>query len=135
MLSNRRGRIEAHAENSPGGQGDVLAFGRSDGAAAADEDAEQRALDPAEDAANHRPDTGAGANLPGLPLYPLALERLGDGAAHRIVAAVDRDLVERHRQAALALCAGRIRDTADHPADGGTGRDEDFVSLEQIRDR
>src|SRR3954462_10090304 len=134
MLTNGWRRIEPHAENRTGRQGDVLPFGRRDRAAAADEDAEQRALDPADDAADDRADTGAGANLAGLTLDPLALERLGDGAAHRIVAAVDRQLVERHREAALALHAGRLRDAADDAADRGTGRNEDVVALEQVRD-
>ena len=68
-------------------------------------------FDAAEDAADDRADAGAGADLPDLALDAFALERLRDGAAHRIVAAVDRDLIERDRQAALALGARRLRVT------------------------
>ena len=55
--------IEPDAQDRPGRQRDVLAFGRGDRAAAADEHAEQRALGAAEDAADDRADARARADL------------------------------------------------------------------------
>ena len=55
-------RVDAHAQHGSLRQLDFLAFGRGDGAAAADQDAGQRALEAAEDAADDRADAGAGAD-------------------------------------------------------------------------
>ena len=74
----------------PGVELDVLAFGRRDDAAAADQHAGDRALHAAENAADDAADRGAGADLLGVLTIAAALERLGDRAADRVVAAVDR---------------------------------------------
>ena len=49
---------------------DFLAFGRRDRAAAADQDAGERALEAAEDAADDRADARAGCRSPASPLMP-----------------------------------------------------------------
>ena len=67
---NDRGGVEAHAEDRPRRQLHVLAFRGRDHAAAADQDAGQRALEAAEDAADDRADAGAGADPAGLTLTP-----------------------------------------------------------------
>ena len=46
--------------------------------------------------------------FPASPLDAFAFERLGDRGAERIVAAVDRDLIEGHRHAALPLDAAGL---------------------------
>src|ERR1041385_4297149 len=84
---------------------DVLAFGGRDRAAAADQDAEQRAFRAAEDPADDGADARARADLAGLALDPFALERLLHGRVDRIAAAAHGDLIERDGEAALAIRA------------------------------
>src|SRR4029077_4877702 len=91
-------------------------FGRGNRAAAADQDAEQRALRAAEDAAENCADAGARADLAGFTLDAFALERLADRAAHRIGAPVDAHLVERDGEAALAIGARRLVHRANDAA-------------------
>ena len=67
----------------------VLAFGRGNHAAAADQDAGDGTLHAAENAADDRADAGARANAPGLALEAFALERLRHVGAHVVRAAVD----------------------------------------------
>ena len=55
-------RVDADAQDRALRQLDFLAFGRRDRAAAADQDAGERALEAAEDAADDRADAGAGAD-------------------------------------------------------------------------
>src|SRR4051812_40187279 len=93
------------AKDGSGRQRDVLALGRRDGAAAADEDAEERPLGAAEDAADDRADAGPRADLGGFTLDALALDRLRHRRVDRIGAAVDGELIERHRHRAPALGA------------------------------
>ena len=62
-LAKIQRRIQPHAQHRSGRQLDVLAFGRRDRAAAADQNAGHRAFDAAEDAADDRADAGAGADL------------------------------------------------------------------------
>ena len=52
----------------PCGQLDLLAFGRGDGAAAADQNSRERAFEAAEDAADDRADTRAGRRC--VPFRP-----------------------------------------------------------------
>ena len=80
---------------------DVLALGRGDGAAAADEDAGERAFAAAENRAEDAADARANPDLFLLAHDPFALERLRHGGANRIGAAVDRDAIEGDRQAPL----------------------------------
>ena len=87
-LPNRDRRVEPQPQHRAGGQLDVLALGCRDGAAAADQDAGERALEAAEDAADDRADAGAGADLPDLTPNPLALDRLGHRRVDRVGAAV-----------------------------------------------
>ena len=76
-LPDRRAAVSSRTRRIvPAGSVDVLAFGRRDRAAAADQHAEQRALHAAEDAADDRADAGAGADLAGFTLDAFALERL-----------------------------------------------------------
>ena len=80
-------------------------------------------LHAADDAADDRADGRAGADLRDFTLDAFALERLRDGAAHRIVAAANRDLIERDRQAALAVGPARLVDRADDAAHDRAGRE------------
>ena len=64
-------RVEADAQHGALRQLDFLAFGRGNRAAAADQDAGQRALEAAEDAADDRADAGAGRRRAAAsPLMP-----------------------------------------------------------------
>src|SRR5690349_18300568 len=65
--------IEPHSEHGSGRERDVLALGRCDGAAAADQHAEQRTLGAAEDAADDGPNARAGADLRRFTLDAFAL--------------------------------------------------------------
>ena len=58
--------IEPHPQHGAGRQLDVFALGRRDDAAAADQDAGDRALHAAENAADDAADRRAGADLPGV---------------------------------------------------------------------
>ena len=130
-----RRRVHPHAQHRSRGQVHVLAFRRGDGAATADQHAEQRALATAEDAPDDRPHRGAGADAANLPLHAFALERLRHRAAHRIAAAVDRHLIERHGQAALAVGPRRPVHGADDAAHDRAGRNQDLVAAVEIDDR
>ena len=73
--------------------------------------------------------------LAGLASDALALERFGDGGAHRIRTAADRKAVERHRQAAGALDPSRLLDRADDPSHDRAGRHDHAVPSHQVDQR
>src|SRR5262245_13252510 len=75
-LSDQQRLLHPDAEHRARLQRDVLAFGRRDRAAAANQDADERALGAADDAADDRADARAGADLADLALDAFALERL-----------------------------------------------------------
>src|SRR5262249_38750593 len=91
---NRHRRIEPDAQHRTLRQLDLLALGRRNRAAAADQNASQRALEATENATEDRTDACAGSDASSLALDPLALDRLGDGAPHGIRTTVHRHLIE-----------------------------------------
>src|SRR5918997_406901 len=83
-------------------------------ASATDQDAGERALEAAQDAADDGADAGGRADLAGLTTNTGAFDRLCDRRANRIVAAVDRDLIEAEREHALPFETARPLHRADH---------------------
>src|SRR6185436_19992088 len=96
-------RIEADAQHRALRQIDLLAFGRGNRAAATDEDASERSLAAAQDAADDRADAGAGTNLHRVTLVALAFEHLSDHSAHRIRPVVECHLIEADGHRRLAI--------------------------------
>src|SRR5687767_764863 len=74
--TNLHRRVESHADDRARWQFDVLAFGRCDYAAAADNGADQRTLQTADDAADDRADASSGADRGCFVTDPLAFEDL-----------------------------------------------------------
>jgi hypothetical protein len=72
---------------------------------------------------------------PASPRIPFALDRLGDGATHRVGPPVDRHLVEGERERAFAIGPRGAVDGADDPAHHRAGRDEDAIPVRQVHDR
>src|SRR5688500_5655748 len=103
LVDQGHGAVEAHAKHGAGFELDVLALGGRDHAAAADQDAGNRALHAAENAADDRADAGAGADALGFVLQAAALERLGHRGTHVAGAAVHGETRELDPDAALAL--------------------------------
>ena len=125
----RERRVEPDPKHRPGGQLDVLPLGRGNRAAAADEDAGQRALRAAQDGADDRAGARADADLLLLAHDAFALERLRHRGADRVRAAVDRHAVERDRHRALAVGARGLVDRADDAAHRRSRRHEDAAAL------
>src|SRR5205085_8457481 len=90
--------IKPHTKNRSTRQVDVLALGGRNRSAAANEDAGERALHPAEDAADDHSNTGASANLRRLTANARAFDCLRNGPTDWILASVDTHLIERDRQ-------------------------------------
>src|SRR6185503_15632844 len=110
----------------------VLARSRCRNTAAADQDAGNRTLHAAEDSADDRANTGASADLGHIALDTFALDRIDDRSLNRIVAAVDRDLIERQRHLSLAIEAPCLVNRADHAANLRPGRNQHAIALRQI---
>ena len=73
--------------------------------------------------------------LPASPLMPFALDRLRHRGVDRIAPAADRDLIERDRQAALAVGARRLVDRADDAAQRRARGNQHVVALIEIDHR
>ena len=119
---------------SPASSLAISPLGRRNRAAAADEDAGERALRAPEDAADDRADSSPGADLGRLTLDALALDGLRDGAAHRVGAPVDGQLIEHDGQAPLPLEAPCLVHRRDATAHHGPGRHDHAVSFAVVDD-
>src|SRR5690606_18928975 len=90
------------------------------GAAAADEDPRQRALEPAKDAADDRAGRSPRRHLADFTLDALAFERLGHRRPDAVGLPVDGHLVEAEREASTTVRARRLlhaaHDAAQHRA-------------------
>ena len=118
----------------PAGSVHVLAFGRRNRAAAADQHAEQSTLDAADDAADDRADRGSGANACGFSLDAFAFERLRHRAAHRVDTFAHRDLVERNRQLPSTIGAGGLIDCPHDPPQDRPRRDQHLAAAIDVDD-
>src|SRR6185503_20548990 len=96
------------------GQIDVLAFGRRDRAARANDGTDHSALQASKQAAENH--TGSGANSGGARLVAdtATLEHLGRHGANGIRAAADFHLIERQRQAADPINTTGTLDAGDN---------------------
>src|SRR5262245_27171444 len=103
-------RIQPHAHDRSGGKRDVLAVGRRDRAAGADDGTKNRALDAADDAAHDAAHAGARGGHGAFFSDPLALEDLHGRATNVAIASAHRELVERQRQRPVAIDAARLVD-------------------------
>src|SRR5262249_13232000 len=122
-------------EDRSGRQLDVLALGRGDRAAAADEDPEQRSLAAADDATDDPADGAARADLADLTLDAFALDRLRHRSTDRVAAPLDGNLVERHRHAAFAIRPRGLVDRADDAAHHRPGWDQHAVAAVEVHHR
>src|SRR5688500_19319762 len=92
-LTNLQRRIDAHADDRTRGQFDVLALGGRDDTATADDRAEDRALQPADDSPDDGADGAGGADRTAFFTNAAALEDLSGHAAKFVFTSVDRDAV------------------------------------------
>src|SRR5688572_8198212 len=126
--------VHADVQDGARRQVDLAALRADDGAAAAHQHADQRALLAVEDAAQDAAERGAGARalLAEAALVDAHHARPDVGAA----AVRHRDLVERDLQPAAVRRAPGGLDVRDDAADGGAGRDDDAaVDTHALGDR
>ena len=67
-----------------------------------------------------------------LALDPFALERLCDGATHRVIPAANRELVERDGQAAFSISSTCFVHRTDYTAQDRTRRNQHVVATIEI---